>query len=231
VNEMTTPRISVVMLGATGAVGGEVVKTLLTMPQLDRLTLLGRRPAPQGSDPRLTQHTVDVSDPSTYAIHLQGHTAAVCTLGLGQPSKASREEFIRVDKTTVLSFGTACRHAAISHFELLGAAAADSRSNSFYLRVKGELEDGLAALRFPRTSFFRPSMILTPSNRYGLAQGILLTTWPWLHPLLVGPLRKFRGVRVEDLGAAMSRNLLTQGAGVEVLHWDEFNTRQISRAG
>ena len=35
--------LSVVMLGASGAVGGHVVSTLLAKPQLKRLTLLGRR--------------------------------------------------------------------------------------------------------------------------------------------------------------------------------------------
>ena len=35
--------LSVVMLGASDAVGEQVVSTLLNMPELKRLTLLGRR--------------------------------------------------------------------------------------------------------------------------------------------------------------------------------------------
>ena len=34
---------SIVMIGATGAVGGEAAKVLSEMPQIERLTLLGRR--------------------------------------------------------------------------------------------------------------------------------------------------------------------------------------------
>ena len=214
--------ISVVMLGASGAVGGQVVAALLDMPELERLTLLNRRPLPGDTDRRLTQHIVDVLDPRSYQHLLAGHDCAVCTLGVGQPTKADKAEFIRVDKDAVVSFGGACKQAGVRHFELLGSVGADPKSGYFYLRIKGELKDALTAMQFPRLSFFQPSMILTPMNRYGTSQAIMLALWPMLKPLLIGPLRKYRGVRVEALGAAMARNLVGQGAGVETLHWDDF---------
>ncbi|MFT5681482.1 MAG: hypothetical protein ACI8RZ_002388 [Myxococcota bacterium] len=110
----------------------------------------------------------------------------------------------------------------IDHFQALSSVGVDSGSTSFYLRTKGELEDGLAALDFERLSLFHPSMILTPTNRYGLSQGITLAVWPLLKPVLLGPMRKLRGVRVETLGRAMTHNLTVEGRGVEVLEWDDF---------
>jgi FlaA1/EpsC-like NDP-sugar epimerase len=38
--------LKVIMLGATGAVGGEVLKTILTFSNLEKVTLLGRRTIP-----------------------------------------------------------------------------------------------------------------------------------------------------------------------------------------
>ena len=107
-------------------------------------------------------------------------------------------------------------------FELLGAAGADLRSRSFYLRTKGQLRDALLALNFERLSLFQPPMILTPTNRYGVSQALLLALWPALSHLMLGPTRKYRGIRVEALGAAMANNLATVGQGTETLHWDEF---------
>jgi len=97
---------SVVMIGATGAVGGVVVKTLAAMPQLQRLTLLGRRPVEGISGAAITQQLVDVFDPTSYAKHLPGHATAICTLGVGQRAGMSRQEFVRIDKTAVLENGT-----------------------------------------------------------------------------------------------------------------------------
>jgi hypothetical protein len=53
-------------------------------------------------------------------------------------------------------------------------------------------------------------------------QGLTLAVWPKLQPALAGPLRKYRGIAVEKLGAAMANNLFTPGRGVEVLEWDAF---------
>ncbi len=212
------------MLGATGAVGGHAASTCVQMPDVARLTLLGRRPAAMIKGEKVAQHIADVAHPSTYTAQLPGHDAAICTLGIGQPSKASREEFVRIDKTAALDFAAACRRAGVRHFQLLGSVGTDPRSRSFYLRTKGELEEGLRSLGFERLSLFRPSMILTPTNRYGLSQAVALAVWPLLTPMLIGSLRKFRGIEVARLGRAIALNLRTGGAGEEILHWDEIET-------
>ncbi len=217
--------LSVVMLGASGAVGGHVVSTLLAMPQLRRLTLLGRRhiELPRAvSGAAVDQYEVNLDAPDQYAYLVNGHDAAICTLGVGQPSQMSKGEFVHIDKDIVIAFATICKQRGVKHFELLGAVGADSRSRSFYLRIKGELRDALVALNFERLSLFQPSMILTPTNRYGLSQALTLAFWPGLSTLMIGPMNKFRGVRVEALGAAMANNLAAEGKGVETLHWAQF---------
>jgi uncharacterized protein YbjT (DUF2867 family) len=229
--------LRVVMLGASGAVGGEVLRALRGQSALKQLTLLNRRALPQlqseraevptqaptqTHSPVIQQHVVDVLNPAAYQHLLPGHQAAVCTLGVGQPSKVSDAEFVRIDKDAVLAFASACKHAGVAHFELLSSVGVDAQSRSLYLRTKGELCDALVALRFERLSLFQPSMILTPTNRYGLMQALTLALWPRLNPLLGGTWRKYRGIRVEQLGAAMANHLFTSGHGVERLQWDEF---------
>ncbi|WP_022703269.1 NAD(P)H-binding protein [Pseudorhodobacter ferrugineus] len=211
--------VSVVMLGASGAVGGQALTQALALPDVAQITSLGRRVLPL-SNPKLHQEVVDVFDPTSYAAHLAGHRAAICTFGVGEPSKVSREEFLHVDKTAVLEFASACKAAGVQHFSLLSSVGVSSRSRSYFLRSKGELEDGLRWLEFERLSLFHPSIILTPTNRYGLSQGIILKVWPLLTPVLQGGLRKFRGVEVAKLGAAMARNVVRAGDGEEVLEWD-----------
>lgn len=220
---MTEPALTVVMLGATGAVGGHVARTLATMSDVESLTLLGRRSLEGLSGDQIDQHVIDVFDRSSYEALLPGHRAAICTLGVGQPSKISRDDFVKIDKLAVLSFASACRDAGVRHFELLGSVGASARSRSFYLRTKGELEEGLEELGFERLSLFRPSMILTPTNRYGLSQALTLAVWPRLRPVLAGSLRKYRGIPVERLGYAMAVNVRGGANGVEILHWDAID--------
>ncbi len=214
--------LRIVMMGASGAVGRQVVVALSVAPKVEVLTLLNRRPLPDITGATAKQHTVDVLNPETYRTLLSGHQAAVCTLGVGQPSAMGKEEFVRVDRDAVIAFATACKLAGIAHFELLGSVGANAKSSSLYLRTKGELRDALVALKFKRLSIFQPSMILTPTNRYGISQGLMLAVWPRLNPLLGGSWQKYRGIRVETLGAALAANLFTSGSGVELLHWPEI---------
>lgn len=213
---------SVIFLGATGAVGTEALRELLTLPSVKKITLLGRREVAGMPAGRVRQHSIDIFQPSSYAGFVSGHEAAICTLGVGQPSKMSKEEFLKIDKQAVLDFARTCREAGVAHFELLSSVGVDATSSSFFLRSKGELVEELKALEFPRLSIFRPSMILTPTNRYGLMQGITLKVWPLLQPVLLGGLKKYRGVRVARLGGSMARNLFSSGTGYEELEWEDF---------
>lgn len=216
--------LKIIMLGASGAVGGFTAHALCGSPEIKQLTLLNRRTLSQfDNNPKAVQPTVDVLNSQSYVHFLSGHDTAVCCLGVGQPTKVSPEEFIKIDKTVVLDFATACKQAGVRHFQLLSSVGADAKSRSLYLRTKGELQDAIVALGFERTSFFQPSMILTPTNRYGFSQGLMLAVWPALSAILVGGLRKFRGINVETLGRAIAKNTLTDGQGVEILQWEAIN--------
>ena len=65
-------------------------------------------------------------------------------------------------------------------------------------------------------------MILTPTNRYGILQGITLAVWPKLNFLLKGSAMQYRGVKVEQLGKAMARNIYKNETGYETLTWEDF---------
>lgn len=212
----------VVMLGGTGAVGNHAALTLAQLPGMQRLTLLGRRTVDNITGSFVTQHAVDILKPASYEALLTGHDTAICALGVGEPSKMDKAQFVRIDRDAVLDFARACKAAGVRHFELLCAIGANAKSSSLYLRTKGELEDGLKALNFERLSLFEPSMIITPINRYGTLQAVLLKATPWLNPLLIGSLRKYRGIRAEQLGKAMAINVLKESHGVQTLHWDDF---------
>jgi putative NADH-flavin reductase len=210
------------MLGASGAVGTETLQALLQVKNIRPLTLLGRKSISTINVDFVQQHKISIFETSSYRDYLPGHNAAICTLGVGEPSKMSKEEFVKIDKIAVLNFAVECKKAGIKHFELLASVGIHPKSKSFYLRTKGELVEELKALNFARLSIFQPSMIFTPINRYGIAQAITLKVWPLLKPFLMGRLRKYRGISVKVLGQAMAKNLFLEGKAYEILQCNEF---------
>ena len=213
---------SIVFLGASGAVGSEALNTVLSFSEIDKIMLLGRRKGKHTLSNTLTEKIVDISDSSSYEEYVKDFDTAICTLGVGEPSKTSKEEFVKIDKTAVLDFATVCKNNGVRHFQLLSSVGVSASSKSFFLRTKGELIVGLKALHFDRLSIFQPSMILTPTNRYGLSQAIVLKVWPKLDFILQGNARKYRGIKMAELGKAIANNSLTKGVGTEYLQYDDF---------
>jgi len=213
---------SIVMLGATGAVGGCVLAALARAPGIARLTLLGRRPPGVTLPFAVVNHLIDVRQPDSFAVMGAHQDVANCTFGVGQPTKVLRSELVQIDHDAVLAFARACKAAGVQHFQLLSSVGADPASRSFYLRTKGALEEDLRALSFTRLSLFQPSMILTPTNRYGFSQALTLAVWPSLTPLLARGLRRFRGIPVARLGQAFVTNMEISATGTEMLEWDEI---------
>jgi uncharacterized protein YbjT (DUF2867 family) len=72
----------------------------------------------------------------------------------------------------------------------------------------------------PRTSIFRPSLLVTREIRYGLQDQVTQAVFPLLSPVLP---RRFHQITVEDLGRAMQVNAEASGpAGVEYLYYSDF---------
>ena len=80
-----------VVVGATGAVGGALVRELIESPRCERVVALARRRTDAlAASPKLTVHVVDLAQLETATRErAAGCETAFCTLGLGQPSRAS----------------------------------------------------------------------------------------------------------------------------------------------
>lgn len=214
---------SIVFLGATGAVGWEVLEVLKDHIQVSKITLLGRRKIVDLHN-HCTQYMIDIFEPWTYTATLWNHDTAICTLGVGQPSKVSKEEFLKIDKTAVLNFAIGCKDAWVKHFLLLSSVWSDSSSRSFFLRAKWELIDEITALGFEQFSVFQPSMIITPINRYWISQAITLAVRPFIDRLFLWSWKKYRGIAVEELWKAIARQVFVIKKWIYVLTREDFSS-------
>ena len=214
---------SVVFIGATGAVGSAAFHQLMKYDNVSKILTLGRRVIELKEPPtHLEQQIIDIHNAASYSAYISDYETAICTLGVGEPSKVSKKDFIAIDKSAVLKFAKVCKEKGVKHFHLLSSVGVDSSSWNYYMRTKGELNEELAKLNFDRLSIFQPSMILTPQNRYGWTQAIALKIWPKLDYILHRGYRKYRGIKVDMLGKAIANNVFLDKTGVEYLLYDDF---------
>ena len=206
----------VLLAGASGLVGREILDGLLADDSVAAVHTLGRRELPL-SHPKLTQHVVDFRalPPLPHADELY--------LALGTTIKVagSQDAFRAVDYEANLAVARAAAASGATKTGVVSAMGANPRSPVFYNRVKGETEEALAALGFATLVIARPSFLA--GNREALGQlvrggeKLALRISEALRPLIP---RNYASIAAKDVAAALlqavparvGRHVLLSGA-------------------
>lgn len=152
---------SLLILGATGLVGGHLLRQAFDDARVERVVAPVRRPLAMprdGMPSKLDAPVVDFdalpADAPWWRVD-----AVACALGTTIRDAGSREAFRRVDVDYVVDAARRARAAGARSFALNSSAGANRSSFGFYLRCKAEAEAGVDALGYPSYTIVRPSMI------------------------------------------------------------------------
>lgn len=205
---------SLLVAGASGLIGRELVSQALAMPGMRQVHALVRRALPAPADARLVVHAVDF----TRLPALPRCDAALCALGTTIKAAGSQAAFRAVDHDAVLAFARAARAAGVRRFAVVSALGADPASGVFYNRVKGEVERSLEAVGFDTLLIARPSLLAgdraglgqpaRPGERLGLALAMPLA------PLIP---KAWRPIAADVVARALLRSLASPARGVQRL--------------
>lgn len=207
---MTASR-TVVLAGATGLVGREILKGLLADDSVKAIHALGRRAL--SPHPKLTSHVVDFAALPA----LPSVDEAYLALGTTIKMAGSQSAFRAVDFDANLAVARAALAVGARRVGLVSAMGADAHSRIFYSRVKGELEDALAALGFEGLVIARPSMLV--GDREALGQPVRRGERIAMYAgALLGPLipANYRPIAASDVARALLTHVPT-ARGREVL--------------
>ena len=159
------------VIGATGAVGKDLVKMLLEDASFESVTVFVRRPLGL-ENPKLTAHIVDFDHPEEWRELLRGDVL-FSFLGTTIRAAGSQDAQWKVDYTYQLEAAKAARENGVGTYVLVSSIGASSRSRVFYTRMKGALEDAVKALGFPGCFILQPpSLIRKGSDRFGEKAGV-----------------------------------------------------------
>lgn len=159
--------MKIILTGATGFVGTEVLRQALADPEIDEVIVLTRRPLAV-SDPKLEALVLpDFLDYSGVGDRLQAD-ACIWALGVSQTAVTSDEEYVRITFDYAMAAARAMLAANPAlRFCFVSGRSADQEEKSAVLqgRIKGRTERELAKLS-PNVFNFRPAFI--KSSRPGV---------------------------------------------------------------
>ena len=171
-----------VIVGATGMVGGYALRYALDHPAVCRVTVIGRRSLGI-SHPKLKEilHK-DFADCSALAEALSDQDAAIFCLGT-YTGAVSDAELRKATVDYTIEFARVLHGSSPNAvFSFLSGSGADQtgQSRMAFARYKGEAEKALIAAGFPRVYMFRPAYIypVEPRKEPNFSYRLLRTIYP-----------------------------------------------------
>ncbi len=210
--------VRVAVAGATGLVGRALLARLAVDPRIGSITALVRQPAALAGQPAAVIPLVVDYRTLADGAGLPAIDWAFCALGTTIKTAGSQAAFRAVDADAVLAFAKAARAAGATRMGVVSAMGADASASVFYNRVKGEVEQTLAAQGWPQLVIARPSLLLGARTALGqasrpmesLAQR-LMPAVGWLIP------RQLRPIQADAVAAALVSAVATPADGVSIL--------------
>ena len=201
-NVLTASQKRIVIVGATGMVGGYALRYALENSAIGSVTSIGRKKIGI-SHPKLSeiQHG-DFSDCSALAGTLLGQDAVVFCLGTYTGS-VSDAELRTITSGYAIEFARVLdRSSPGAAFSFLSGNGADptGRSRMPFARYKGEAENALLAAGFPHVYLFRPAYIypVQPRKEPNFSYRFLRGVYPLFRLLFPNQV-----IRADDLALAM----------------------------
>jgi uncharacterized protein YbjT (DUF2867 family) len=191
-----------VIVGATGMVGGYALRYALEHPDVEHATSVGRRKLGI-SHSKLTEvlHP-DFADCSALGETLRGQDGAIFCLGT-YTGVVTDAELRRITVDYTVEFARVLRGGSPdAAFSFLSGSGADptGRSRMPYARYKGEAEKALRAAGFPCVYIFRPAYIYPVEARKepNFSYRLLRAIYPAFRVLFPNQV-----IRADDLARAM----------------------------
>lgn len=205
------------VIGATGAIGKDLVKLLLQDDKFDRVDIFVRRDVKTPSA-KMVVHVVDFDHPQLWAHLLTGDVLFSC-MGTTIRAAGSQKAQWKVDYTYQYEAAQAARKNGVPTYVLVSSMGADAKSKVFYTQMKGALDNAVRELGFEGCFILRPpSLIRKGSDRFGEKAGIVV-----LKAFnAMGLMRSFTPMPTEAVAAAMIRLAGCGRKGVEIIDSQEI---------
>lgn len=206
--------------GATGLVGKHLLFVLLNSNEYHKVYVLTRRPL-EKRHPKLEEVLMDFDRLSEQ--QLPAVDDVFCCLGTTMKKAGSKEAFRKVDFLYPYTLAQNALEQGAKQYMLVSAMGANRRSFFFYKRVKGEVEEGISKLSGYKTiGIFRPSLLLGEREEKRTGEAVAKKLMRFIKPLMVGPLRKYRGIHARTVANGMLKVAQQPSRGVQLYESEEI---------
>lgn len=208
------------VIGATGLIGSHLVALLQRENEVERIKAVVRRPV-QFRESKVEMKLVNFDDPESFKLALEESDTVFCAVGTTQKKvRGDKEAYRKIDYGIPVTAARFCAETGCGVLLLVSSVGANKDSNTFYLKLKGEVEDAVQSFALGSVSVFRPSILLGNRNENRPGEKVWQAMMQGFRFLMLGPLRKFKGIAADDVARAMIAAAKKAVPGFTVYEYD-----------
>ena len=211
---------NVLLIGASGLIGSELVQLLLRDDKIKTVKVFARKTLAIKNQ-KLIEILVDFEHLEDFKHEFQGD-ALFCCIGTTRKKTPDLEAYKAIDYGIVLSAANLARSNQVPQVHLVSAIGAAISSKIFYNRLKGEIETDVLKLDFPNTVIYQPAMLIGKRSESRPAEFIAQKLMLFFDVFLLGKTQKYHSIEAKKLAESMLDNFHKPNDGATILRYSEM---------
>ena len=189
------------VFGSSGLVGGHLLSQLIENDDYNKIKIFVRS-EPEINDPKVEIIKTDFNNLENHKEDIKGDDCFFC-IGTTKQNSPDKSEYRRVELEVPKQVAQIAKSNLVNSFVFVSSGYADPKSSGDYLKFKGEVEEELKRLNFPKLGIMRPSFLLGDRKEKRVGEKIGIFVFKLLSPLLLGPLKKMKPIHSATVAKAM----------------------------
>ena len=189
------------LFGASGLVGNHLLNQLISNNNYSKIKLFVRSSI-DISDPKIEIIQTDFNNLENHKEDIKGDDCFFC-IGTTKQNSPDKNEYRRVELEVPKQIAQIAKSNSVNSFVFVSSGYADPKSSGDYLKFKGEVEEELKRLNFPKLGIMRPSFLLGDRKEKRVGEKIGIFVFKLLSPLFLGPLKKMKPIHSATVAKAM----------------------------
>ncbi len=189
------------LFGASGLVGSHLLNQLISNNNYSKIKLFVRS-AIDLNDPKIEIIQTDFNNLENHREDIKGDDCFFC-IGTTKKNSPDKNEYKRVELEVPKQIAQIAKSNFVNSFVFVSSGYADPKSSGDYLKFKGEVEEELKKLNFPKLGVMRPSFLLGDRKEKRAGEKIGIFIFKLISPLLLGPLKKMKPIHSEIVARSM----------------------------
>ncbi len=212
--------MKITIIGGTGLIGKQVIKLACQDDFFTQINAIVRSALPH-KDPKINELIINFDDLSHQLKDLKAQVL-ICTLGTTRKVTPDKKDYRKIDLEYTLSAAEMALKNGCEQIHLISSIGANEKSIVFYSALKGEIERLISQLPFKSTFIYRPSVLMGKRDSTRIMEYITQGFLSLTNPLLIGPLKKYRGISANEIAMKILHEIKKNEAGLQVFESNEI---------